>query len=104
MTRRAVVALAVCALILIAVPWIIGNEFYINMASQVLIYALFALSINMMLGYGGMVSLGHAGYLGIAGYACILATVARYDQLPAAIFAIALSTAAAGCFVVPSPS
>ena len=43
------------------VPWIIGNEFYVNMASQVLIYALFALSINMMLGYGGMVSLGHAG-------------------------------------------
>ena len=58
-------------------PWIIGNEFYVNMASQVLIYALFALSINMMLGYGGMVSLGHAGYLGIAGYACILLTVTR---------------------------
>jgi len=102
MTRRAVVALAVCALLLAAVPWIIGNEFYINMASQVLIYALFALSINMMLGYGGMVSLGHAGYLGIAGYACILATVAGYDQLTAAIFAIALSTAAAAFFGVLS--
>jgi branched-chain amino acid transport system permease protein len=94
MTRRTVVALAVCALLLAGVPWIIGNEFYVNMASQVLIYALFALSINMMLGYGGMVSLGHAGYLGIAGYACILATVAGYDQLTAAIFAIALSASA----------
>ncbi len=92
MTRRTVVALAVCALLLAAVPWIIGNEFYVNMASQVLIYALFALSINMMLGYGGMVSLGHAGYLGIAGYACILATVAG----------IALSTAAAAFFGVLS--
>ena len=68
-----IVALAVCAALLLILPWIIGNEFYVNMASQVLIYALFALSINMMLGYGGMVSLGHAGYLGIAGYACILA-------------------------------
>jgi branched-chain amino acid transport system permease protein len=102
MTRRTVVALAVCALILVALPWIIGNEFYVNMASQVLIYALFALSINMMLGYGGMVSLGHAGYLGIAGYACILATVAGYDQLTAAIFAIALSTVAAAFFGVLS--
>src|SRR5262249_35547089 len=102
MTRRTVVALAVCALLLLAVPWIIGNEFYVNMASQVLIYALFALSINMMLGYGGMVSLGHAGYLGIAGYACILATLAGYDQLTAAIFAIALSTAAAAFFGVLS--
>ena len=73
MTLRTVVALVVCALALLALPWIIGNEFYVNMATQVLIYALFALSINMMLGYGGMVSLGHAGYLGIAGYACILA-------------------------------
>ena len=81
MTLRTVVALAVCALALLVLPWIIGNEFYVNMATQVLIYALFALSINMMLGYGGMVSLGHAGYLGIAGYACILAVTAGYDHL-----------------------
>ena len=100
MTLRTAVALAVCALALLILPWIIGNEFYVNMATQVLIYALFALSINMMLGYGGMVSLGHAGYLGIAGYACVLAVTAGYDHLTAAIFAVALSTAAArfsGC-------
>ena len=98
MTLRAAVALAVCALALLALPWIIGNEFYVNMATQVLIYALFALSSNMMLGYGGMGSLGHAGYLGIAGYACILAVTAGYDHLTAAIFAIAVSTAAAAFF------
>ena len=57
------------------------------MASQVLIYALFALSVNLMLGYGGMVSLGHAAYLGVAGYACILLVIAGYDQLTAAILA-----------------
>jgi branched-chain amino acid transport system permease protein len=102
MTRRAAAPLALCALALLAVPWIIGNEFYVNMASQVLIYALFALSINMMLGYGGMVSLGHAAYLGIAGYACILATTAGYDQLTAAVFAVAVSTAAAAFFGVLS--
>jgi branched-chain amino acid transport system permease protein len=101
MTRRAA-ALALCALALLAVPWVIGNEFYVNMASQVLIYALLALSINMLLGYGGMVSLGHAAYLGIAGYACILATTAGYDQLTAAVFAVALSTAAAAFFGVLS--
>ena len=101
MTRRAA-ALALCVLALLAVPWVIGNEFYVNMASQVLIYALLALSINMLLGYGGMVSLGHAAYLGIAGYACILATTAGYDQLTAAVFAVALSTAAAAFFGVLS--
>jgi branched-chain amino acid transport system permease protein len=98
MTLRTVVALVVCALALLVLPWIIGNEFYVNMATQVLIYALFALSINMMLGYGGMVSLGHAGYLGIAGYACILAVTAGYDHLTSAIFAVAVSTAAAAFF------
>ena len=49
----------------------------------------------MMLGYGGMVSLGHAAYLGIAGYACILLVIAGYDQLTAAILAVAFSTACA---------
>ena len=99
---RTVAALAVCAAVLLILPWVIGNEFYVNMASQVLIYALFALSINMMLGYGGMVSLGHAGYLGIAGYACILATIAGYNQLAAAAFAIVLATASAAFFGVLS--
>src|SRR5207245_2074786 len=102
MTRAAALALTLGALVMIVLPWFIGNDFYVNMASQVLIYALFALSINMMLGYGGMVSLGHAAYLGIAGYACILATLAGYDQLTAAIFAIALSTLAAALFGVLS--
>ena len=102
MTRPAALALAVCTAVLLVLPWIIGNEFYVNMATQVLIYALFALSINMMLGYGGMTSLGHAAYLGIAGYACILATTAGYDQLTAAIFAIVVSTASAAFFGVLS--
>ena len=85
-----------------AVPWIITGDFYINMASQVLIFALFALSINLMLGYGGMVSLGHAAYLGIAGYTCILLVTAGYGQLTAAVIAVLFSTAFAGLFGVLS--
>jgi branched-chain amino acid transport system permease protein len=102
MTRRSLVTFALCAVLLVALPVIIGHEFYVNLASQVLIYALFALSLNMMLGYGGMVSLGHAGYLGVAGYTCIILASAGYDQLTAAIAALALSTVAAGVFGVLS--
>jgi branched-chain amino acid transport system permease protein len=102
MTRRSLIALIVCAGVLAALPAIIGHEFYINLASQILIYALLALSVNMMLGYGGMVSLGHAGYIGIAGYACILLVTAGYGQLTAALAALALSTAAAALFGVLS--
>ena len=102
MTRGSFIALVIAALCLVAVPHVVVNDFYVNMASQVLIYALFALSINMMLGYGGMVSLGHSAYLGVAGYACILLTIAGYDQLLAAILAVLFSTAFAVLFGVLS--
>jgi len=102
MKRGAIIWFAVAALLLLAVPRLIVNEFYINMATQVLIYAVFALSINMMLGFGGMVSLGHAGYLGIAGYACILLVINGFDQLSAAVLAVLFSTAIAGLFGVLS--
>jgi branched-chain amino acid transport system permease protein len=59
-----VVALGVA---LVALPWIAG-EFYVNLTSQVLIAAIFAASINLLLGYGGLPTLGHAAYVGIAAY------------------------------------
>jgi branched-chain amino acid transport system permease protein len=98
MTRGSLIWLVICALLLVALPRIITHEFYINMASQVLIYAILALSLNLMLGYGGMVSLGHAAYIGVAGYTCILLTVAGYHPLVAAIAALILSTASAALF------
>ena len=48
-------------------PWIAG-EFYVNLTSQVLIAAIFAASINLLLGYGGLPTLGHAAYVGVAAY------------------------------------
>ena len=102
MKRGPLVALAVTTLALLALPRLIDNEFYVNMASQVLIYGLFALSVNLMLGFGGMVSLGHAAYLGVAGYACILLVLAGYNQLLAAVLAVLLSTAFAAVFGVLS--
>ena len=60
-------ALAVCAGLLVAMPFVAG-EYYINLASQILIAALFALSLNLLVGYGGLTSLGHAAYMGVAAY------------------------------------
>ncbi len=57
------------AIVLAAFPWAIGGEYYVNLASQVLIAAIFAMSLNLLVGYGGMTSLGHAAYLGVAAYA-----------------------------------
>src|SRR6201993_1196235 len=46
-----------------------GNAFALTLFTRVVILALAALSLNLIMGYGGMVSFGHAAYLGIGGYA-----------------------------------
>jgi branched-chain amino acid transport system permease protein len=64
MSRTGWIALA---LALVALPWVAG-EFYVNLSSQILIAAIFAASLNLLVGYGGLPSLGHASYLGVAAY------------------------------------
>jgi branched-chain amino acid transport system permease protein len=49
-----------------------AGEYYVNLASQIFIFAVFAASINLLLGYGGLPTLGHASYLGVAAYASAL--------------------------------
>lgn len=46
----------------------IGQDFYISVASRMLIYGLAAVSLNLVLGYGGMVSFGHAAFVGVGAY------------------------------------
>jgi len=78
-----------------------AGDFYVNLASQILIAAIFALSLNLLVGFGGMTSLGHASYLGIAAYISALLT-SRYGfgHGSAAILAIAGTTAMAALFGV----
>jgi len=44
------------------------GEYYINLTSQIFIAAIFAASLNLLVGYGGLPSLGHASWLGLAAY------------------------------------
>jgi len=57
----------VLAAALAGFPWIAG-EYYINLSSQIFIAAIFAGSLNLLVGYGGLPSLGHASWLGLAAY------------------------------------
>jgi branched-chain amino acid transport system permease protein len=54
--------------LLLSLPWWVGGVYYVNLASQILIAALFAMSLNVLVGYAGLTSLGHAGYLGLSAY------------------------------------
>ena len=46
-----------------------GNRFLLTLFTRIVILAMAAVSLNLILGYGGMMSFGHAAYLGIGGYA-----------------------------------
>ena len=96
--KRGAIVLILVAAALIAVPFVIRNEFYLNLASQILIYALLAVSLNLLLGYGGMVSLGHASFVGLTSYAAVLLLNAGFGQLFSALFAIVFSTACGALF------
>jgi len=58
------IALAAAPLI---AEWL-GDSFYTGLLSRVLILAIAALSLNLLIGYGGMVSFGHAAYIGVGAY------------------------------------
>ena len=95
-TSRAVAG-ALAFAFLAAVPaltsWL-DQPFYLDLATRVLILAIAAASLNLILGYGGMISFGHSAYLGIGAYAVgIPAYYGEYSawfQLPLALGASAL--------------
>ena len=70
------IAGALLAAVVVLLPFFAG-DFYVNLASQIFIAAIFALSLNLLVGFGGMTSLGHASYLGVAAYLSALLT-SRY--------------------------
>ena len=91
------VVIAVLMLLLAAVPVyaaVTANTFLVTLFTRVIILGMAATSLNLILGYGGMVSFGHAVYLGIGGYAVgILAqegATSGFLQWPVAILVSAL--------------
>ena len=63
------IALGIAFVALVTLPSWMAGIYYVNVASQILFYAVFALGLNVLAGYGGLVSLGHAGLFGISAYA-----------------------------------
>ncbi|HUZ67255.1 MAG TPA: branched-chain amino acid ABC transporter permease [Beijerinckiaceae bacterium] len=88
-------------LVLIAlavVPLFIG-PFYVDLGSQMLIAAIFALGLNLLVGYAGLTSLGHAAFLGFSAYVCALtSTRLGLNHVEAAALAIGGTTVLAALF------
>ena len=99
---QAILALGFVALALF--PFV-GTEFYAQMVARMMILAIFAMSLDLLLGVTGLVSLGHSAFFGLAGYALGFLTpsgeaVSLWWTLPLAVAAAGLAALVIGFFVV----
>jgi branched-chain amino acid transport system permease protein len=100
MTAR-VGSFAACVVVLallIALPQAL-RPYYVGLVSKMLIFALFAMSLDLLLGYAGLASLGHAAFFGVAAYTVALlmlrAGVGGWIAFPAALVASTVTGAVA---------
>ncbi|MBX3610248.1 MAG: branched-chain amino acid ABC transporter permease [Hydrogenophaga sp.] len=105
--RSIVAVLIVGLLALAAFPFVPfdGRDFYVGMLTQMMILAIFAMSLDLLQGVTGLVSLGHAAFFGLAGYALAFLTpadtpIAVWWSLTAAAAAAGLAALVIGFFVV----
>jgi branched-chain amino acid transport system permease protein len=93
--RTVIAVVLVAALVLLPLyTGLSGNRFLLTLFTRIVILALAATSLNLILGYGGMMSFGHAAYLGIGGYAVGMLAhegiLSGFVQWPVALAASAL--------------
>ena len=102
--RGVQVALALALVTMLAAPFV-ASDFYVQMIARMMILAIFAMSLDLLQGVTGLVSLGHAAYFGLAGYALAFVTpqdapVSLWWSLPLAVAASALAALIIGFLVV----
>jgi len=97
LSKSQIAAVVLLAIALVLVPPIttaIDEPFYTSLVARIMVFAIAVVSLDLILGYGGMVSFGHAAYLGIGAYAVAIPSYYGVDngflQLPLAVGASAL--------------
>jgi branched-chain amino acid transport system permease protein len=97
------VLLSVILLLFLVAPWLsstlLGSPYMIELIVQGMIFGILALSLNLLLGYTGLPSLGHTAYLGIGAYTvAIVLTKLHLSPLQASLIALAVTTASGALF------
>jgi len=98
--QRRLGAITVAILLLLTLPVWMGNPYYVNIASQILFWAICALALNVLVGYAGLTSLGHAGLFAMAGYTAGLMLDAGHGHALAIVAALAVTTISTAVFAV----
>jgi branched-chain amino acid transport system permease protein len=95
---RAAGALAVIPAVLAGLPLVVPT-YYLHLLTLTFCYGIMAMSLDLLVGYTGLASLGHAAYFGVAGYVVgVLATTAGWPFWPAAGMGVAAAAVTAALF------
>jgi branched-chain amino acid transport system permease protein len=94
----------VLLVLLLALPWL-APPYYVELIAKILVFAIFAMSLDLLIGFTGLVSFGHAAFFGIAAYSLVLLTphagaVSLWIALPVAALAAGLAALVIGLFVL----
>jgi branched-chain amino acid transport system permease protein len=82
---------------LLAVPWVVG-QYPVKLLQEILIWGIFAMSLDLLMGYAGMVSFGHSAFFGLGAYVAGLALKQSPDL--AAALLLPAAAAAVGALVI----
>ena len=93
MTKNPYLGLYLIMAVLLVLPFVLPNSFYVDLAIRMAINAVIVLGLNLLIGFAGQISLGHAGFLGIGAYATA-ALPTHFGWHP--LLAMAAGAAAAG--------
>src|SRR4051794_20892240 len=85
--------LAALAAIIVALPLVLPNRFYYDVAVHIALNGIAAIGLNLLIGYAGQISLGHAAFVGIGAYGSALLTK---EGLPAPLSVLAAMAQAGG--------
>lgn len=82
--RKGLVQIGLLAVLLLAplAAYFLGHIYYVNLASRITLIAMAAVGLNLAIGYGGMVSFGHAAYFGLGGYIAGISAYHAFDFTP----------------------
>jgi branched-chain amino acid transport system permease protein len=94
--------LALLAIILLVVPLSFRNVYFYDVATNALFNAILCIGLNVLIGYGGQISLGHAGFLAIGAYGAAILT-SRYHLPPSAAMLVAAVAVGAGAYLIGRP-
>ncbi|MGD9332536.1 MAG: branched-chain amino acid ABC transporter permease [Desulfobacterales bacterium] len=103
--NRRTISVSVAAIVLMALPPMAGladEPYIVSFFSRILIYALAAVSLDLMLGFGGMVSLGHAAFFGIGAYVVAILSFHAFDGTPLLAWPVQIDGQLSALIVWPS--